>query len=138
MYVPSYQMHNVLNGYSQRLSQNRIRPEPRAAIDKLPGQPTGLSNQGKRQVTMEKVANEILARITGAGSRGKSNRRGLVLPAARAHTNGVADGEDGKKFRFNIIDDFNNKKTRTLSVEDTGFVIDRLEQLAKAVVGKPE
>ena len=46
---------------------------------------------------------------------------------------------DNKKetgFVFNVIDDLNKKRTTALSVKDTKFLIDRLEQLAKDAVEK--
>ncbi|NIV99790.1 hypothetical protein GWN26_11935, partial [Candidatus Saccharibacteria bacterium] len=39
-------------------------------------------------------------------------------------------------FVFNVIDDLNKKTTTALSVKDTKFLIDRLEQLAKDAVEK--
>jgi hypothetical protein len=38
-------------------------------------------------------------------------------------------------FVFNVIDTINNKTTNTVSVEDSSFLIQRLEQLSKDAVG---
>jgi hypothetical protein len=38
-------------------------------------------------------------------------------------------------FVFNVIDTINNKTTNTISVEDSSFLIQRLEQLSKDAIG---
>ena len=40
------------------------------------------------------------------------------------------------QFIFNVIDDKNEKKTNTISVEDSRFLLKRLEQLAQDAVDK--
>ena len=44
----------------------------------------------------------------------------------------AADNKQETTFVFNAIDSLNQKITNTLSVEDSGFLIKKFEQLAKA------
>ena len=48
----------------------------------------------------------------------------------------AADGEKETTFVFNVIDTINQKRRNTLSVEDSSFLIKRLEQLSKEVSDK--
>jgi hypothetical protein len=55
---------------------------------------------------------------------------------ARGHLKNRLDPDNKKEtgFVFNVIDDLNKKTTTALSVKDTKFLIDRLEQMAKDAV----
>ena len=132
MFVPSYQMHNVLNVYSKQLRQNMASGNKKNLTEKLPTDQVSLTPKGKRQATMEKVSNDILEKISRLGIR-----NGDEQPAVeRAKKSGVetetaAEESQDTTFVFNVIDTINQKRKSTLSVEDSGFLIKRLEQLSK-------
>jgi len=131
MYVPSYQMHNVLNVYSKQLRQNvssgrDYRVPERKLTDKV-----NLSLEGKRQATIEKVSKDILSKITRFGSLTKTRRRSTADDKTISHNKVPADEKQKTTFVFNAIDSINQKITNTLSVEDSGFLIQRLEQMAR-------
>ena len=131
MFVPSYQMHNVLNVYSKKLRHNMTSGNRKNLSEKLPTDKVSLTPEGKRQATIEKVSNDILEKITRLGSRNGVDQQ----PAERAK-DGVEKetaADDGKEttFVFNVIDTINQKRRNTLSVEDSSFLIKRLEQLSK-------
>ena len=131
MFIPSYQMHNVLNVYSKKLRHNMTSETRKNLSEKLPTDRVSLTPEGKRQATIEKVSNDILEKITRLGSRNSVDRQ----PAERAK-DGVekeTGADDGKEttFVFNVIDTINQKRRNTLSVEDSSFLIKRLEQLSK-------
>ena len=56
MYVPSYQMHNVLNVYSKKLKHN-ISFKDQNTSETLPVDQVDMTSEGKRQATIEKVTN---------------------------------------------------------------------------------
>ncbi len=131
MFVPSYQMHNVLNVYSRQLRHNMTSANKKSLSDKLPADQVSLTPEGKRQATIEKVSKDILEKITQLGSRSGADHQ----PAERAK-DGVekeSAADDGKEntFVFNVIDTINQKRRNTLSVEDSSFLIKRLAQLSK-------
>jgi len=139
MFVPSYQMHNVLNVYSKQLRHNMASD----AKNKMPEKPqtdqVSLTPEGKRQATIEKVSKDILDKISRYGSLNETRQR------ITEHTNVNSDNETlphevgNKTFVFNAIDTINEKRTNTLSVDDSSFLIQRLEQSAKkASDKKPE
>ena len=136
MFVSSYQIHNVLNVYSKQLSQDR------GAQKLKPGNKTQLSDQidlsteGKRKATEEKVAQDIINKISHYGSSSEVTPEGQGQVRKDAEHHLESDNKKETAFVFNVMDDLNNKTTTALSVKDTSFLINRLEKLAKEAVKK--
>ncbi|MGD8761318.1 MAG: hypothetical protein PVG87_03315, partial [Desulfobacteraceae bacterium] len=77
MHIPSYQMHNVLNVYSKQLSQNRIGGNSKNLFQKSLTDQINLSPEGKRKATIERVAKEILDKITHLGKQNTEDQVAL-------------------------------------------------------------
>jgi hypothetical protein len=127
-------MHNVLNVYSKKLRHN-ISSKEQNLSETLPVDQVDLTSEGKRRTTIEKVSREILDKIIRFGSQtdsshGKSEhtKANMAKVSALANANRVG-------FVFNVIDTINKKTTNTVSVEDSSFLIKRLEQLSKDAIG---
>jgi hypothetical protein len=136
MFVSSYQIHNVLNVYSKQLSLDRSVQKQESGNKNLPSDRISLSTEGKRRATIEKVAQDILSKITHYGSKGEIKTQGPVRSGDRAKGNVESDNKKETAFVFNVIDHLNKKTTNALSVKDTNFLIDRLEQMAKNRIEK--
>ena len=136
MFVSSYQIHNVLNVYSKQLSQDRNTQKLKPENEKQQLDQINLSTEGKRRAIIQRVAQDILNKISRYGS--KSEMRTQEQDQSRENAKNRLDPDNKKEtgFVFNVIDDFNKKTTTALSVKDTKFLIDRLEQLAKDAVEK--
>ena len=118
MFVPSYQMQNVLNVFSKQLRHNIISDNKKNTPEKLRADQVSLTLEVKRQATIEKVSSDIIEKITRFGSQTRSDQE----PTERAKET---------TFVFNVIDTINQKTRNTLSVENSSFLIKRLEQLSK-------
>ena len=130
MFVPSYQMHNVLKVYTKKLRKS-INSKDQNPTEKPPADRAKLTSGGKRRATIEKVSKEIYEKIIRFGSQADSSqpkskqiKRKVNRKVASAKTNKTG-------FVFNVIDTINKKTTNTVSVEDSSFLIQRLEQLSK-------
>ena len=131
MNVPSYQMHNVLNVYSKQLKQNVSSgcqtPAKRTHSDR-----SNLTPEGKLKATIDKVSSDILKKITRIDSLAETGR---AMTADHDKISPVDSDPAAEKqdttFVFNAIDSINQKKTNTLSIDDSDFLIRKLEQLAK-------
>jgi hypothetical protein len=136
MLVSSYQIHNVLNVYSKQLSQDRNAQKLKPENEKQPPDQINLSTEGKRKAIIERVAQDILNKISRYGT--KSEMRTQEQDLSRENAKSVTDSDKKKEtgFVFNVIDELNKKTKTALSVKDTKFLIDRLEQLAKDAVEK--
>lgn len=138
MYVPSYQMHNVLNVYSKQLRQNMASEDKNKLPQKLKTDRVSLTPEGKRQATIEKVSKDILDKISRYGSLNETNQSVSEQTNVNPGYENLPDKEENKTFVFNAIDTINKKSTNTLSVDDSSFLIQRLEQLAKKAGDKKQ
>ena len=134
MHVSTYQIHNVLNVYSKQLSQDRSAPTLKSGNKRNLADQINLSIEGKRRATIEKVAQDIVSKISDYSSKNQSytEEKGLLPGGKKGH-----DETDPKReaaFVFNVIDKLNKKTTTALSVKDTDFLVNKLEEMATAAV----
>ena len=119
MHIPSYQIHNVLNTYSSQLFKACL-----AEID----QPSGGSQlaelqmvrEVQRRALVDKIAIDIVQRITRLDSLTSSFSASGDIPSDSSSTDSHFDA-----FVFNMLDTRNQKIARTLSVENSIFLIQR-------------
>jgi len=136
MLVPSYQMHNVLNVYSKQLRDSMTSGNRKNLSEKLPADQVSLTLEGKRQTTLEKVSKDILEKITRLGNQNGVDQQPAERATDRVETETGVDDTEESTFVFNVIDNINQKRRNTLSVEDSSFLIKRLEQLSREVGDK--
>jgi len=136
MFVPSYQMHNVLNVYSKQLRDSMTSGNRKNLSEKLPADQVSLTREGKRQATLEKVSKDILEKITRFGTQNGTDQQPMERATERVEKETAADDTEESTFVFNVIDTINQKQRNTLSVEDSSFLIKRLGQLSKEVGDK--
>lgn len=139
MFVPSYQMHNVLKVYSKQLRQNMAAKRK----DKVPQKPQvnkfKLTPEGKRQATIEKVCQDILNKISRYGGLKEDRQKNTENVKVSSNGETALHKPENKTFVFNEIDAIDQKSKNTLSVNDSSFLIKKFEQLAKkANDKKPE
>jgi len=139
MHISSYQMHNVLNVYSKQLSQNGSGDKIKIQLKKTLADQINLSPEGKRKATIDKVAKDIVDKISRLGNSKGTGRSSAGLSLEDRSNQLETSQGSGSQFVYNVIDEVNTKKTTKLSVENTNFLMNRLEQIAKeAVVKKGE
>ena len=131
MSVPSYQMHNVLNVYSKQLMQNITSEGKKSTLAKPWANQVSLTLEGKRQATADKVLKDIFDKITRFGSL--TEKRHPIIKHGENKIDKAAkpDKTDELLFVFNAIDTINKKQRNTLSIEDSSFLIEQLDQLSK-------
>ncbi|MDZ7597240.1 MAG: hypothetical protein U5J82_02855 [Desulfobacterales bacterium] len=92
-----------------------------------------ISDEGKRQAVIDKVAADIVERISRFGSNGLTpSRQGLLA----GHPERPPSRKETAHFAFNVIDASNEKMALNLPVEDSRFLSQRLEELVREAVGK--
>ncbi len=134
MHIPSYQIQNVLKVYSKQLSQQKFLAKSKTLQQNTTSADSvTISSKGKRQAIIEKVATNIIDRITMEGPREQ----------VEANITSQIEQELGKKinftdkkenlFTYTYIDENDKKVTKSLSVEDSDFVMKRMTELAKQV-----
>jgi hypothetical protein len=128
-------MHNVLNVYSKKL-RHSISSKDQNTSEKLPVGRVDLTSEGKRRTTIEKVSKEILDKIIRFGSQTDSPHESSEHMKTNPNKVNASAKPNRVGFVFNVIDNINNnKKTNTISVEDSSFLIQQLEELSKDAIG---
>lgn len=130
MEITTYQIHNVLKVYSRQLSRNRSIERRKAFGMETSLDNISISSEGRRQSVIDKVAGDIINRITDYGPQ--SDVEHEIVNQLKT---GLGE-KDLSEFVYNRIDENNQKTTSKLSVEDSGFVLNRLEELTKEAVDK--
>jgi hypothetical protein len=133
MQIPSYQIQNVLKVYSRQLSQGKILNR-----SKFGNSGTGsadnvtISSEGKRQAIIDKVATNIVEKIVTEGPKEK-NEEQITSQIEQELGKKINFTQDKSQFTYTSVDKDNNKVTKTLSVEDSQFVLERMTELARQV-----
>jgi len=136
MHVSTYQIHNVLNVYSKQLSQDRSAPKLKSGNKRNLADHINLSTEGKRRATIEKVARDILGKISDYGSKNERKTTQQDRFQEKKEDHHESDYKREAAFVFNVIDELNKKTTTALSVKDTDFLVTKLEQLGNDAVEK--
>jgi len=135
MQIPSHQIHNVLKIYSKHLSQARAIAR-RETLTQEPGEDKiNLSAVGKRQAIIEKVAADIVERITQSGPQDKVDQE-IVEKLENELGQSINFSNQDNSFIFNVIDKDNEKTTAAFQADDPQYFMKRLEALAKEAVDK--
>ena len=132
MQIPSYQIQNVLKNYSRQLSQGKILARNQTAgRSQTSADNVSISAEAKRTTILEKVTATIVDRITTMGPQEEFELKiaDQVQQELGQTINFTQKKEDS--FSFTSIDEDNVKTIKTLSVEDSQFVIRRLTELAR-------
>ena len=130
MFVPSYQMHNVLNVYSKQLRHNMTSATRKNLSEKLPVDQVSLTPEGKRRTTIEKVSKDILEKITRFVTQNRVDQQPGERAKEEVEKETATDDTKESTFVYNVIDTINQKRRNTLSVENSSFLIKRFEQLS--------
>lgn len=137
MHVPSYQIHNVLKVYSRQVSQNRLTDRSKAAGTRTSNDRINLSAGGKRQGIIDKVAADIVDKITTHGPQDAVQKE-IVSQLEKELGHKLPFGSESRQdeFVYNTLDKENRKTTKRVSVKGGDLVMKRLEELAKAAVDR--
>jgi hypothetical protein len=134
MHIPSYQIQNVLKVYSKQLSQQKFLAKNKTLQQNtMSADSVTISSKGKRQAIIEKVASNIIDRITMEGPQEpvEENIASQIEKELGKKINFTNKKEN--KFTYTYIDENDQKVTKSLSIEDSDFVMKRMTELAKQV-----
>ena len=120
MHIPAYQIHNVLNTFSLQLFKDGT--VTRDADSGSDSSVSRISPENSRTAVIDKVAAEIVQRITRLDTLTAGHIAPSPLPAGRTDTPPCTEIRNNQ-FVFNVLDVHNNKTSRTLSIEDSIFFI---------------
>ena len=127
MHITNYQMHNVLKVYTNHLSKERTHKSGQPKIRKPNSDMVRISDEGKRQNLIEKVAADIVARITKEGINASSSTKANNKKDNVSHHTSLE--KNNARFEYNVMNGSAEKESNSLSVENAGFLIRRIEEM---------
>ena len=127
MHIPSYQINNVLKVYSKQVSQSRILKRQKGIGQESSVDRISISNEGKRKVIIDRVTAGIVDKISRFDPQAPNAPAGAFPAEGEV---GLPTMKNEKDFIYNVIDDQNNKKTNTLSIDNSGFVTQQVTKPA--------
>lgn len=132
MYITNYQMHNVLKVYTSQLSKNRSSAQPGKATAKPRADSINISTEGRRQSVINKVAEDIVARITLNDGQPEPEDQSFIDHLRENLDRPVElEDRDSKPFVYNVLGANQEKMMNSLSTEDSRLLMQRLEKLAE-------
>lgn len=133
MQIPSYQIQNVLKVYSRQLSQGKMLSKGKfGTADKVSADSVSISSEGKRQAIIDKVAANIVERIITEGPKAE-NEEEITTQIEKELGKKINFTKGKPQFTYTTVDENENKVVKTLSVEDSKFVVERMTELARQV-----
>ena len=132
MHIQSYQIHNVLNVYRRQLSQAKPGQGQPTDSQHAKSDTVSISDEAKNQSIMEKVADNVLKKITNVDPEPNFDQELARQVTSNDDKNSLAETES--TFVFNTIVENNQKETRSIAVDDSQVLMNRLNELAKAAV----
>lgn len=134
MYIQSYQIHNVLNVYRRQLSQGKADQPQQVGTHDARTDAITISKEAKNQSIMEKVAAGVLKKITNV-EPGSGFGQEMINQVKDSHRD-LNMGQKDNAFVFNTIVGDNQKETRSIAVDDSQGLMNRLDELAKAAIDR--
>jgi hypothetical protein len=133
MQIPTYQIQNVLKVYSRQLSQGKIPGKNKFAnANKISTDSVTISSEGKRQAIIDKVVSNIVDRIITEGPKEKTQEKTTSQIEKEVGKN-INFTKEKNQFTYTKIDKNNQKIIHTLSVEDSKFIVQRMDELARKI-----
>ena len=131
MQVSSYQMHNMLECYSKKLSRTRTIGTPADGGPEKTAEEVAWSSESSRQATMEKISRQVLDKVTDVVALSRSQGKTPPEQAEQEEDAAGAEEATATEFTFNVIDSINRKRTSRLAAGDPAALIRRLDQMAE-------
>jgi hypothetical protein len=129
MNITNYQMHNVLKVYTNHLSKDRTHTNGQPKIRKPNSDMVRISAEGKRQNLIERVAADIVARITKEGIDTSTSSEADIATNKEKLAKQPSPQKKNAQFEYNVMQGSEKKSINRLSVENAGFLLRRIEEL---------
>ncbi len=136
MFIPSYQIHNILKDFTQQLKKIRQETAPQAGSEAASPGPTRTPNALRLAPVVSKVADRIMNRIADLGQE--------AVPATPSeserppHKPGAESKIHPAVFDFYRLDREKGKVKQRLVVEDSQNLVRRFERVTAAGASGPE
>ncbi|MBR9987611.1 MAG: hypothetical protein KFF68_17030 [Desulfosarcina sp.] len=132
MVIQSYQIHNVLNVYRRQLSLGKANQPLQVGNQDAKSDAITISKAAKNQSIMEKVAAGVLKKITDVDLGSDFGQ--ALFNRVQELPKDLDTGQRDNTFVFNTIVGDNQKEARSIAVDNSKGLMNRLDELAKAAI----
>ena len=133
MNISTYQIHNVLRAYGKQLSQSRRLLNDKGIAGPKRTDRISISAQARRKAVIDKVTSDIVNRIVHEGP-GDDVAQEVFKELEGEYGDNLSVKKRDSELVFKVIDKENGEVTKTLSIEDSEFLKNRLEEITKSKV----
>lgn len=134
MHISTYQVHNVLRAYGKQLSLSKRAARNKNVMPPNRSDNITISAEARRKAIIEKVTTDIVERIVRFGPQDVTEQEAFRELEDEYGNNLVLEEDKGPGLVFKVIDKEKGEETRTLSIEDSKVLKDRLEEITKTKV----
>lgn len=135
MTISTHQIHNVLRAYGKQLGQNRRLPRNTGAANPVQADRISISAQARRQAVIDKITSDVINRIINGGSSDQIEQE-VLRQLENEYGGSLSINREDSELVFKVIDKEKREVTKTLSLEDSKFLQDRLEKITKDKINK--
>ena len=134
MHISTYQVNNVLRAYGKQLSLSKRGARNKNVMPPNRSDSITISAEARRKAIIEKVTTDIVERIVRFGPQDVTEQEAFRELEDEYGNNLVLEEDKGPDLVFKVIDKDKGEETRTLSIEDSKVLRDRLEEITKTKV----
>jgi hypothetical protein len=134
MHISTYQVNNVLRAYGKQLSLSKRGARNKNVMPPNRSDSITISAEARRKAIIEKVTTDIVERIVRFGPQDVTEQEAFRELEDEYGNNLVLEEDKGPELVFKVIDKDKGEETRTLSIEDSKVLRDRLEEITKTKV----
>ena len=134
MVISSYQVNNVLRVYKSQLRHSKIIDRTNNNETRMPDK-VSISPEAKRKAIIERVASDIVDRLVQNGPHNNIEKEVFKKLESEYGGHLALDQEDSTGLLFKEIDE-NGETTNSLSIEDSKFLTQKLEEITKDTVSE--
>ncbi len=134
MLVSAYQVNNVLRVYGDQLRQSKLTHRSKSTETPAPDRVT-FSAEARKKSIIDSVANNIVQRITQDGPHDNVEKQVFEKLENDYGTHLTVSQNNPNELIFKEIDE-KGEAIKSLSIEDSNFLVSKLEQITKETVGQ--
>ena len=131
MHISNYHVHNVLRAYGKQLTLGKRSMRNKNVMGQNPSDNITISAEARRESVIEKVTADIVERIVHSGPRDVLEKEAFEELENEFGNNLVPEEENSNELVFKVIDKEKGEEIRTLSIEDSEVIKNRLQEITK-------
>jgi hypothetical protein len=131
MHISNYHVHNVLRAYGKQLTLDKKSMRYKNVIGQHQSDNITISAEARRKSVIEKVTADIVERIVHSGPRDVLEKEALEELENEFGNNLVPEDENSSELVFKIVDKEKGEEIRTLTMEDSELIKNRLREITK-------